>query len=86
LHRVLFERLRIQAPPSQAVARVERDRGEPSSRVAGDRAALKGTLGIEKRRLHHVLGVVMVMQLALDDPDEPGAVLPIQPLNLGGHA
>jgi hypothetical protein len=38
-------------------------------RVSRDRAALEGTLRIEERRLHHILGIVMVVQLALDESD-----------------
>jgi hypothetical protein len=34
-----------------------------------DRSALEGTLGIQEGRLHHVLGVLMVPQRALDESD-----------------
>ena len=44
-----------------AAAGVEGDRGEPGSRVTWDRAALERALRIEERRLHHVLGIVMVV-------------------------
>jgi hypothetical protein len=40
---------------------------------------------MEERGLDHVLGFVMVVQFALDESDEPGPVVPIQPLDLGGH-
>jgi len=85
LRRVLLERFRVQAPPPEAAAGVERDRGEPGARVARDRAALEGALRIDEGRLHHVLGIVRVVQLALHEPDQPGAVLSIQPLDLGRH-
>jgi hypothetical protein len=82
---MLLERFQFQAPPPEAVGGVERDRRKPRARVARDRPALEGTLGVQEGRLHHVLGVLMVSQLALDESDQPGAVLPIQSLDLGGH-
>lgn len=83
---MLLERFQCQAPPPEAVGGVERDRRKPRARVARDRPALWGTLGIQEGRLHHVFGVLMVPQLALDESDQPGAMLPIQSLDLGGHA
>jgi len=84
-HCVLLEQLRVQAPSPEAAARVERDRGEPGARVARRRAAFEGTLRIEECRLHDVLGIVMVVQLALDESHQPGTVLSIQALDLGRH-
>jgi flavin reductase (DIM6/NTAB) family NADH-FMN oxidoreductase RutF len=55
-------------------------------RIPRDRAAFESALRIEERRLHHVLGIVMVPQLTFDESNQPGAVLPIQLLDLGGHA
>jgi hypothetical protein len=46
---------------------VECDRREPRSRIPGDRAAFEGALRIQERRLHHVLGIVMVVQFTLDE-------------------
>jgi hypothetical protein len=69
LHRVLLERFRFQAPPPEAAGGVERDRGKPRARVARDRPAFEGALRIEERRLHHVLGIVMVVQFTLDESD-----------------
>ena len=37
--------------------------------MARDRTALERALRIEKRRLHDILGIVVVVQLALDEPD-----------------
>ena len=51
-----------------------------------DRAALEGALRIEERRLHDVLGIVMVPQFTFDEPYQPGVMLPIQSLDLCGHA
>jgi len=34
-----------------------------------DRAALERALRIQERRLYHVFGILMVVQLALDQPD-----------------
>jgi hypothetical protein len=86
LHRVIVERVCVRAPAPKTVRCVERDRGEPGAWVARDRASLESALRIEERRLHHVLGVVMVAQLALDEPDQPAVMLPIKPLDLAGHA
>jgi hypothetical protein len=69
VHCVLLERLGVQASAPEAATGVERNRGEPSMRVSRNRAALEGALRIEERRLHHVLGIVMVVQLALDESD-----------------
>ena len=84
-HCVLLEQLRVRAPSPEAAARVERDRCQPGARVARGRAVFEGTLRIEERRLHDVLGIVMVVQLALDESHQPGTVLSIQSLDLGGH-
>jgi hypothetical protein len=85
LHCEVLERLRVQAPSPQAVCGIEGDRGEPSARIVRDRAALERALRIQERRLYHVFRILMVVQFALDQPDQPGAVLPIQSLDLGGH-
>jgi hypothetical protein len=85
LRRALLEQIRAKAPSPEAAAGVERDRGEPSARVARGRAAIEGALRIEERRLHDVLCIVMVVQLALYESHQPGAVLSIQALDLGRH-
>jgi hypothetical protein len=86
LNRIVLERFRVQAPAAKAARCVKRDGGEPSARIARDRAALDCALRIEERCLHDVLGIVTVVELALHQPDESGSVLPIQALDLGGHA
>jgi hypothetical protein len=86
LYRVLLERLRVQAAPPETVGGVECDRSEPRARITWDRAAFEGALSIEEGRLHHVLGILVVAQFALDESYQPGAVLPIQAFDLGGHA
>ena len=85
LHRVFLERFRVQAPSSETVGGVERNGGKPRARIPRDRAAFERALRIEEGRLHHVLGILMVAQFALDESDQPGAVLSIQALNLGGR-
>ena len=85
LHGVLLEQLRVQAPSPEAAAGVERDRGEPSARVARGRATFEGALCIEERGLHHIFGIVMVVQLALYESHQTGAVLSIEPLDIGRH-
>jgi hypothetical protein len=85
LYGVILERFRVQASAADAARGVEGDRSKPRARVARDRAALEGALRIEERRLHRVLGVVTVAQLALDESDQPAPVLPVQQLDLTGH-
>ena len=53
--------------------------------MARSRAAFEGALRIEERRLHDVLGIVMIMQLALYESHQPGTVFSIQLLDLGRH-
>jgi hypothetical protein len=86
LYRVLLERFRVQPPSPETMGGVKCDRGKPRARIPRDRAALKRALRVEEGRLHHVLGILMVAQFALDESDQPGVVLPIQVLDLGGHA
>jgi hypothetical protein len=50
LHRVLLERFRVQAPTPETVGCVERDRGEPRTRIPRNRAAFEGALRRTRRR------------------------------------
>jgi len=85
LDRVLLERFRVQTPTPKPPGGVECDRREPRAWVARDGAAFECALRIEERRLHHILGIVAVVQLPLDEPDQTGAMLAVKSLDLDGH-